>query len=105
MATRYCGSVKIVCWLRTAPHVLHGEQYECVISKKGEGRLATEYVGLPAYLSKAIDSPEAYDEAARAALAFAVDEGKVDENDIDFDEEGIMIAVSRSLPLSQKRRR
>lgn len=80
MATRYCGSIKVNCKLVSSPHAPHGEQYKCTISHKGK-RLGTTYVGIPVYIDKGIDSPEAYDEAASAAIAFAQDEEERGERD------------------------
>lgn len=39
---------------------------------KGE-RCETVYVGPPRHLTRAVDSPRAYDDAARAAIAFSSD--------------------------------
>jgi hypothetical protein len=85
MATRYCGKVKIDCKLVRAPHMPHGEQYKCNISIGGK-KLCTDYVGIPAHLTHAIDSPRAYDSAASAALAFASNgpDACVDDSDIEI---------------------
>ena len=80
MATRYCGKVKINCKLVHAPGRPHGEQYKCDISLDGK-RLGTQYVGIPPFIDKAIDSPESYDEAAHAALSFAQHEEDSGEKD------------------------
>jgi len=75
MAIRYCGSVKIDCKITQAQHVPGGEHYKCDISVGGQ-KLGTQYVGIPEAYSGwvATDSAKAYDEAAHAALSFAVDE-------------------------------
>lgn len=99
MVTRYCGSVAIWCRLVPAAHMSHGEQYECKISERGL-HLTTQHVGLPAHLRHAIDSPKAYDEAAHAALSFAVDAG-MDESGLAYTDSGF--EIKRSLPLGQKR--
>lgn len=70
---RYCGRVRIGCRLVRAPDMPHGEQYKCSISIGGR-HLGYQYVGLSRHLTHAIDSPREYDSAARAALAFAMDE-------------------------------
>lgn len=78
MAIRYSGATKIICKLVPAPHMPHGEQYRCTISRDGK-RVGVQFVGIPAHLTHAIDSPKAYDAAAHAALSFALDEGMIDE--------------------------
>lgn len=80
MATRYCGQVKITVRIVPARHMPHGEQYACVISLHGK-HLGTMHVGIPAHITRAIDSPEEYDDAARAALSFAADEEERGEKD------------------------
>ena len=66
---RYSGEIRIrVTYLdgslTTAP------RYRCFL--RGPGDLtATIIVNAPAYLSHAVDSPEAFDDAAHAALSFA----------------------------------
>ena len=87
MATRKCGRVTIRCSLVPAPGMPHGEQYKCVLSVGGVVR-STQYVGLPAHLSHAIDSPRAYSDAAHAAVTFALDEGKLSDSDVDFTDSG-----------------
>lgn len=82
MAIRYCGSVKINCKLVPAKHMPHGEQYKCDISIGGK-KLGTQYVGIPSYLTHAIDSPMAYDSAAHAAISFATDEADRGEKEWD----------------------
>jgi hypothetical protein len=72
MAIRYCGRVKIDCKLIPALTSSHGEQYKCNISIGGK-KVATQYVGIPVYIGRSIDSPLSYDEAAHAALSFATD--------------------------------
>jgi hypothetical protein len=71
MAIRYCKNVKIDCKL--VPATPYGEQYKCNISRDGK-KLGVQYVGLPNFIGGGIDSPKAYDSAAHAALAFAVDQ-------------------------------
>jgi len=65
----------------------HGEQYKCALSVSGKKR-GTQYVGIPRSLSHAIDSAMAYDDAAHAAVSFALDEGKIDESDCAFTDSG-----------------
>lgn len=90
MATRYCGLLTLRLSYRDASN-----DYRVCIATNGY-HLATVYVGTPAYLTHAVDSPEAYDETARAALAFAEDDGG-DLSDAAMDDSGY--AVTRQ-PLS-----
>lgn len=53
-------------------HLRNGD-YKVTLSSGGRRKVI--YVGAPAFLSHAVDSPKAYDEAAQAAIAFADDEG------------------------------
>jgi hypothetical protein len=96
-ALRYCGEIRIrITYL---PRGIHANgSYRCFL-KTESGASATIIVGAPTYLSHAVDSAKGFDDAARAALAFAVDEP---ESDTDwsafahFDEHGYY--VSRSAP-------
>ena len=105
MATRYCGRVKIDCKLIPALGRPHGEQYKCNISIGGK-KVDTQYVGIPAFIDKAIDSPESYDEAASAALAFATHEG--DEHSIgevcDYSDSGYFIRRGKAYSAKDKRK-
>jgi len=72
-ALRYCGDIRIrVTYLERGPHGPNGS-YRCYLSTES-GAKATIIVVEPAYLSHPVDSPRAFDEAAKAALAFASDE-------------------------------
>jgi hypothetical protein len=73
----------------------HGEQYKCTLSVGGR-KSATEYVGAPKHLMYDLDSPAAYDEAAHAALSFAIDERKIDASDCDFSDSQLGFRISRS---------
>lgn len=68
MATRYCGSARVSLKFVDATN-----QYRAVVSNRGERK--TVYVGVPPASRLAVDSPEAFDQAAHAALSFAADEG------------------------------
>jgi len=57
---------------RPGSHLRNGD-YKVTLSSGGRRKVI--YVGAPAYLSHAVDSPKAYDEAAHAALSFADHEG------------------------------
>ena len=67
MATRKSGRVRVVCKFED-----RGSRYRCVVKTPEEK--ATVYVGEPRSLTVAVDSPKAYDSAARAALSFAAEE-------------------------------
>lgn len=81
---RYCGRVKIL--------VLYteNEQYRCTFVVNGR-RVGTEVVKAPASATYAVDSPQAYDDVAHAALSFAVEEGTIDESDCDFNDRGFRV--------------
>jgi hypothetical protein len=49
-------------------------EYRCFLSVVG-GSDVTIHVGAPNVLSRAVDSPKAFDEVAQAALSFAFDDG------------------------------
>jgi hypothetical protein len=67
MATRYCGALRIsVTWSDAA-----GEYKATVHTSDGRWQGG---VRAPAVLQAAVDSPEAYDGAAHAAVTFAVEE-------------------------------
>jgi hypothetical protein len=52
---------------------LNGE-YRCFLRADGYAATATIIVGAPAHLTNTVDSPEAFDGAAEAAIGFAEDE-------------------------------
>ena len=64
MATRYSGKLTIRIVFVDADN-----QYEARVSRQGK-HLSTMYVGTPKVLPRSVDSPLAYDLAARAALNF-----------------------------------
>jgi hypothetical protein len=68
MALRYSGTLTI--------RVTYNDRgyYNASISRKGRN-LWSGTVGEPRHLSHSVDSPEAYDETAHAALSFADNEG------------------------------
>ena len=69
--------------------------YRCFL--RSEGDTATIIVGTPAYLTHAVDSPEAFSDAARAAIAFADHEdpkaGWYDR--CCSDDEGVFVTTTR----------
>ena len=75
MATRYCGSTTIRVIWDDASSV-----YRCRVTCDGQ-LLYSVSVGAPAHLTLAVDSPEAYDNAARAACSFASDGRGADVSD------------------------
>jgi len=82
MAIRKCGRVKISCTYREREN-----DYRCVFSVNGK-KQGVEYVGVPRSLSHAVDSPQAYSDAAKAAISFAVNDGKLDESDLEWGDSG-----------------
>jgi hypothetical protein len=78
-AIRYSGQIKIrITYLKPygagdacpAGHSTHPNgEYRCFL-RAGDQKI-TVYVGAPAFLSHAVDSPEAFDGIARAAVALA----------------------------------
>jgi hypothetical protein len=74
---RYSGEIRIRVTYSAKGHIRNG-YYRCHLTGPGN-MTATIVVGVPEFLSHAVDSPEAFDDAARAALAFAdhdADEGR-----------------------------
>lgn len=72
MAVRYSGSLRI-----TLVYVDAESQYRATLAwteGPGRSRRKTVRVGPPRVLSRAVDSPQAYDEAAAAAISFANEE-------------------------------
>ncbi len=74
LATRHCGNITIRCRFDDAQN-----QYACNLSRGGR-KLGTQYVGLPgawatlAEYRGGVDSPAAFDSAARAAISFQENE-------------------------------
>ena len=83
--TRYCGNVKINCSDISARYTATSrDEYHCYFFLKWKRKwkkLGMIRVGVPAYLANAVDSPQAYDDAAHAAISFAVDEEERGEKD------------------------
>jgi hypothetical protein len=82
MATRYCGGVTIkLTWsdtnADTGLHHINGV-YRCLISSPitAPRKPYVIYVAAPRYLDTAVDSAEAYDSAAHAALSFLAHEAE-----------------------------
>lgn len=73
MARRFSGEIRITIKLDETSPV---DAYDCTLSVKGEGHKRVRVLG-PVYRAKgtAVDSSEAYDSAAHAALSFAEGEG------------------------------
>lgn len=80
---RYSGRVKVVCQFRDRE-----SDYACALYVDGE-HAGDVYVGLPGAwatlpeYANGADSDEAFDEVARAALAFAMREDEDDDGDDD----------------------
>ena len=68
MAKRSCGMISIdIAWIDSR------DAYRVRLSHSAHR--VTMFVNAPRYLTRAVDDPVAYDEAASAALSFALDEG------------------------------
>lgn len=99
-ATRYSGNFKITMQLKDDQRFgrggrpLHPNGYYNVrireLGRDGaeKGIVWKGVVGTPAFLSEAIDSLKAYDDTARAALAFADDEKAISGDDAMFKRDG-----------------
>lgn len=81
---RYCGSLRIRVTYVEPRGEMYSDgtlrdvngTYRCNITPYTENTdIITVYVGAPAFLSHDVDSSEAFDAAASAALAFAADGG------------------------------
>lgn len=78
---RYCGDITIRVTYLDAYGETYSDgtirnrngKYRCFLRAPGM-RSVTIFVGAPAFLSHAVDCPEAFDEAAHAAISFADDE-------------------------------
>lgn len=94
MSNRYCGRARLSCYFDDAT-----DQYDCDVYV-GDVRRGTIHVGLPGAWAtlpeyrNGVDSDEAYDSAARAAVSFALcddpDDSDVEamlsEDEVDYDE-------------------
>lgn len=92
MATRYSGTLKI--------NVLYNDRqdaYRASISRKGKS-LWSGWIGRAPASRLAVDSPEAYDAAARAALAFADDDGADVSDYADFTDSGYNVRRTEKHP-------
>lgn len=96
MATRYSGDGTI-----RMSFVDRDNNYRCSVND-GHGGQGTVYVGLAGKIDKPVDSPEAYDEVAHAAISFADHDGLVDSSYFETTDSGW--AVSRK-PRSKSPRR
>lgn len=81
---RYSGSIKIGLRYRDRE-----DDYECRFWKVDRRGRQTEalgelYVNPPKVSRYSVDSPQAYDRTAQAALSFATNDGLVDESDLDY---------------------
>lgn len=95
MAKRYSGDVSGRVTYRDPSPGSHLRNGDYKVSLSSGGKRKVIYVGAPAYLSHAVDSAKAYDEAFRAAMSFADDMGF----DMQFDlAPNGAVRVSRSRP-------
>lgn len=81
---RWCGNVRIYLTFNDATN-----QYECDLFRNGF--VGEQFIGRPPSSRLAADSAQAFDDAARAAVAFAVDDGMIDDSDLDSDGSGYAI--------------
>jgi len=89
MAKRYSGEVEVsIIWNDNE------EQYAAKVTAPGP-RDQFVMVGAPAVLEVAVDSPEGYDSAARAAIAFADNEDEVIGDYAAYTSEGCYISRSK----------
>jgi hypothetical protein len=87
---------------RSAPH---GEAYDVnfrVPIGHGESKVIAYQkvrVNPPRHLSKSIDSPSAYDDAARAGVSFLLDdrEGPFEDGDFEWSDRGVVIRRGKRL--------
>ena len=93
-ARRTSGAMKVRLTLRD------DDSYRCTV-RDGDGRTVRVTVGVPKHTTIAIDCPQAFDEAARAALVFAL--GELDAHGIailsdgcDLDTSGAVIVARAS---------
>ena len=102
MPNRYCGRARLLCRFDDA-----AEEYACVIYV-GDERRGAQRVGLPGAWStlpefrNGVDSDEAFDSAARAAVGFALygaeDERMLADDEVDYDQELCGPLVTRRPP-------
>lgn len=86
MAKRYSGDVSMRLSYRDAH-----DDYKVTLSSGGRRKVV--YVLPPAILQHTVDSPKAYDDTARAAIAFAEDEGF--DMQPDYTDSGVRVTRSR----------
>jgi hypothetical protein len=92
---RYSGNVVVtIDWIDSR------SQYRASVSAGGS-RGKTIHVGAPRAMQHAVDSPQALDDAARAAISFAADEG-VDVDGVEYSEHGAVV-VHRKKPSNSPR--
>lgn len=85
MAKRFCGHGFV-----TIKFEDRSNTYRCTVDD-GEGGQGRVSVGLSGRLDKAVDSPEAYDEVAGAAISFACDDRTVSSDRFESDNRGWVI--------------
>lgn len=84
MTTRYSGNISVkIAWLDSQ------DQYKATVSVAGK-RGKTIYVGAPRHMTRSVDHPASFDDAARAAISFAANEG-LSVDGADYDGSGVVI--------------
>jgi hypothetical protein len=87
MARRYSGKVTVsILWDD------HDNRYAARVKADGSEQPIFVTVGAPKILEHAVDSPEAYDAAAKAAIAFADDDVPGTEEQAAFTESGYFVS-------------
>lgn len=87
-ALRYSGDLTIACH-----YIDQDNAHHCYIFDRDGHLLSTIPINVPLY--GGVDSPEIFDDVASAALAFANDQGEVDNNDVEWGETGRVIRRHR----------
>lgn len=80
-----CGTAEERATMGRYPH----GRYRCVVS--GKGSRVVVWTAPPAMLLHAVDSSEAFDDAAHAALAFVEDEGEGRLVYAEYDKDGLVV--------------
>lgn len=97
MATRRSGRARVVVtWNDLRSH------YNARVAVGGR-TVWKGTIGAPRSMHTAVDSPASFDSAAHAALSFALDEGALDEGDLDFEASGTGYSMSRNNPCGAKK--
>lgn len=88
MAKRYCGH-----WIINVKYSDRWDEYLCSIVHDADPHRVVTSVSVkpPAHLTQAVDSAQAYDDTAHAALSFVTADEKISESELDFTDSGFRI--------------